>query len=377
MTTEDRTLTDTLTDGDSDDAVARTAVEYPPQIDPDARIEPPYETYGPFERRMSDLSMRLMATCRERIELAALVQIASTHAITASQLWDTVTRFHSVMAAYGKQEEWLIDVLTDHHTVWGHLLALAEGATTQDVAAWCLCEPEGYDDSVIPWSDARRASAQCWLRWQMQLLGHAMDMSILFPGDSQELLPWDVSQAIRHDAAMEWFGSPYAMGAAMASHPREGATGFNALTVAGHWALDAFARATLACIQDRATFIFEGQHEGAALMLGRAELWWMFTKGFVWSMLQATAGFGVPKDLLEHPQIVESTVQALRMGIELLKETEYSSMTSPQGWGMMGIEPSTTIATTSTADLIEELLSRIAAERVRRIETREILASKR
>ena len=112
-------------------------------------------------------------------------------------------------------------------------------------------------------------------------------------------------------------------------------------------------------------------------MLGRVELWWMFTKGFVWSMLQASAGCGIPRDLLEHPEIVESTVQALRFGLELLTETQNSSITSPQEWGIMGVEPGTTIASAPTADLIEDLLSRIAAERVRRIETREILASKR
>lgn len=301
-------------------------------------------------KRIDELMTQRLLTDAERAEQYGIWSLLTSGSVNAGDIRLALQSYRNV-APIGDDGMWLQPIRDDQHLAWGRLEELVAGnEVTTDLSR----EPDS--GGAEPTSPFERHALQ-WVREVMRTLDSLssgnMAPSIYHIAD---LIPGQLVQRVRSEAAFEWFASPYSVGEAMMSLPTPGCRSFG-IDGQGVFVLDAFAKALL---NEITTYGEVEDGEQKARALSNVFMWGMLLKGLVYAMLETYMGTNLPAYLVKHGDVVENIDLALRTGSALLKLAKESDEEIKPRWGgALGAESSTASAET----LIGRLRERIEHER--------------
>jgi hypothetical protein len=290
-----------------------------------------------LQERALSLSAERLLSFVDRAELFGITTLLVKGVVKRDEVWKTLLRFN--MISEHDQSELLQAVRDDLNEVWMRLDSLASNVTP------VALEPLDIHDRPTP----------RWLIDMMAQLHQELRHSRVFAHEAASLVPDKLLHCIEHDLLMEKYGSPLAIGHSLEALPSGGGIGFGGKGQS-IWAADALAQAVLYSINVYDE-IMESDSDESKIELGRIKLWWMFLKGFTFSLAHRHMGLQTLPTLVENPAIAERIKEALTEGLKRLSNVEVTP--TPVWSGLIG-NLNSEVHRMPTPELVELLTERIA-----------------
>lgn len=285
---------------------------------PDTAILRLPEDQMPLVRRIVGLSVHSCFTAWMKIEIASIAILMQAGTVTPMALWQLVLTHYNVAPSVTRQDDndsgLLAKPLADMALVWEHLTALCAGQPLAPIQTL----PEQHDEET-PTALTFRDQALDFYTDGLKLLWQRCAINVGdFLGRLEQYprhdLEHDPRHQIEHYLAVQWFGGPMAVGAAL--HGRllaGGSFGLNDEPVYVLKALVMALKQNLADHEDVRTADADSVQRRE--LLGRVYFWWTLVKGYTYDMVRTQQGRNVVAMLVKHPELVADLKAVLTQGL--------------------------------------------------------------
>lgn len=309
-----------------------------------------------LDARANEIASNFVNEHVVRVELAAICLWRQSGSISGVEVYNLASQ--SIMTSLDSSDEYLAQpVYADGLTVWGNLQQLAAGQTVTFEQQPEPEDPERFlvsdNDAYEAWRERQHQRAIAWFETVMKDADVLMTVDKLYYFEVDDFLPNDLKNHLSHETARELFDGLHGTGAALHYKAVSGSGGLGNNPEAAVYFADALARALSHSVQDIKT----ASEDDKPIIASEILLWWGLLKGFVYSGAHQTVNVYEFGPLLSRfPVVKDRIVQSLQDGLLELNLHDY-----PKGiWNGGHSILTTTIASTPTDDVINDLLGAVA-----------------